>query len=142
MSVIERLIFYFSNSLSLSLTTFIFPPSFPPSSSPTAGEDYSDVLAELRVLKIEFQRRKRIVDFTERECVNITILSDIAVENDEVFVVHLSADDSSVILNPDRAEVTIADNDSKHLVVFCMVIVQYNEDGELFHAESLIYPVE
>ena len=62
------------------------------------------------VLKLRFQRS---IDLTDQGCVNVTILSDIFVENDEVFAVHLSTEDRSVILNPDRADVTITDNDSK-----------------------------
>ena len=43
----------------------------------------------------------------------MTILSDILVENDEVFLVRLSTDDPSVVLNPNQAEIMIIDNDGE-----------------------------
>ena len=87
----------------------IFHSSFVTSA---AGEDYSDVLAELRVLKFKFQRRRRFIgSITEEQCFNVTILSDPFVEEDEVFLVQLSTDDSGVVLSPEEAEVVIVNND-------------------------------
>ena len=79
-----------------------------------AGEDYSDVLAELRVLKFKFQRRRRFIgSITEEQCFNVTILSDPFVEEDEVFLVQLSTDDPGVVLSPEEAEVVIVNNDGE-----------------------------
>lgn len=81
--------------------------------TPTAGLDYSDILAELRILKFKFQRRKRRNGFTDEQCFTVSILSDILVEDNEVFLVELSTDDSAVMLNPEEAEVVIINNDSE-----------------------------
>ncbi|CAI8042439.1 hypothetical protein GBAR_LOCUS23568, partial [Geodia barretti] len=88
-----------------------------------AGEDYSDVLAELRVLKFKFQRRRRFIgSITEEQCFNVTILSDPFVEEDEVFLVQLSTDDSGVVLSPEEAEVVILNND----IIVQMELAEYN----------------
>ena len=79
----------------------------------TAGEDYSDILAQLTKVEFVFEGSKRSVSDIQ-QCINITILSDIIVEYDEVFFVQLTTDDDDqVILSPNQAEVIIIDNDSK-----------------------------
>ena len=66
------------------------------------------------MLKLKFSRHKRQAFTNEdKQCVNLTILSDNVVENTEVFLAQLSTDDLSVILNPDEAEIFINDNDCK-----------------------------
>ena len=75
-----------------------------------AGEDYSDILAELRVLRFKFQN---VGSIAEEHCFNVTILSDLLVESDEVFLVKLSTDEPQVVLSPEEAEVAIINNDRK-----------------------------
>ena len=66
------------------------------------------------MFKLKFSRHKRQAFTNEdKQCVNLTILSDNVVENTEVFLAQLSTDDLSVILNPDEAEIFIIDNDCK-----------------------------
>ncbi|CAI8048180.1 Disintegrin and metalloproteinase domain-containing protein 8, partial [Geodia barretti] len=83
-----------------------------------------DALENLRVLKFKFQRRRRFIgSITEEQCFNVTILSDPFVEEDEVFLVQLSTDDSGVVLSTEEAEVVIVDND---YVIAQMELAEYN----------------
>ena len=83
---------------------------------PAANVDYSVILAELRALKFKFQRKRSVVSITEEQCFNVTILSDVLVEDDEVFFVQLSTDDGGVVLSPEQADVVIIDNDCKYSI--------------------------
>ena len=69
------------------------------------------------MLKFKFQRRRRFIgSITEEQCFNVTILSDPFVEEDEVFLVQLSTDDSGVVLSPEEAEVVIVNNDCEYIL--------------------------
>ena len=103
----ERLLVLFSISCLLVIYLCLYCSS--------AGEDYSNILAQLIEIKLRFQRSVGVID---QGCVNVSLLSDDVLENDEVFLVQLSTKDSSVNLNPQQAEVTITNNDSMCLVHF------------------------
>ena len=103
-------------------------------SSSAAGEDYSDVLAEIRVLKFKFQRRRRFIgSITEEQCFSVTILSDPFVEEHEVFLVQLSTDDSGVVLTLEEAEVVIVNNDCE----YCLPISKSNTTAIEMHPLEL-----
>ena len=87
------------------------------SRTPAANVDYSDILAELRVLQFKFQRKRSAISITEEQCFNVTILSDVLVENDKVFLVQLSTDDGGVVLSPEQADVVIINNDCKYYIL-------------------------
>ena len=63
------------------------------------------------MLQFKFQRKRSVVSITEEQCFNVKILSDVLVENGEVFLVQLSTDDSGVVLNPEQVDVVILNND-------------------------------
>ena len=63
------------------------------------------------MLQFKFQRKRSVVSITEEQCFNVTILSDVLIEDDEVFLVQLSTDDGGVVLNPEQADVVILNND-------------------------------
>ena len=56
-------------------------------------------------------RGKRSVD--NEQCITLSVVSDVYVENDETFSVHLSTMDPDVSLSPAYATVTILDNDGE-----------------------------
>jgi hypothetical protein len=55
----------------------------------------------------------------ERQCVNISIEDDGILEGPEDFNVMLSTSVDRVVLDPDMATVTIADNDGKSIFSIC-----------------------
>ena len=77
-----------------------------------AGEDYSDVFSILSTIDFVFPRKRDTSSvMQQQQCVNISILSDVIVEDTEDFYAALSTMDSAVVLTPDRARIEIIDND-------------------------------
>ena len=79
------------------------------SSISTATQDYSPVVDQP-------------LTFTpgpggDRACFNVSVLDDTALEEIENFNLALNSTDPDVVLDPDMAQVTIADTDSKILHV-------------------------
>ena len=71
---------------------------------PTAANDYVPILEDLTFS----------ASVTEI-CRNITTLEDGFLESDETFNLDLTTTDGNVILNPDRAVVTIVNDDGESL---------------------------
>ena len=49
----------------------------------------------------------------ETQCINVTIKSDVALEDDESFLIVLDSIEPRIILNPNTSVVTILDSNSK-----------------------------
>lgn len=47
------------------------------------------------------------------QCVNVTIIDDVAVEAEKVFIVEISSDDVTVVLGSSTSIVSIIDNDGE-----------------------------
>lgn len=62
-------------------------------------------------MEFKFDKRKRSVVYEEQQCITLSTLSDILVEDTEEFNLVLSTDDSLVMLSPASAVVYILDND-------------------------------
>ena len=74
------------------------------------------------MLKFKFQN---VGSIAEEQCFNVTILSDLLVESDEVFLVKLSTDEPQVVLSPEEAEVAIINNDCKYFLPFSALVDNY-----------------
>ena len=80
--------------------------------SRAAGVDYDDVLQRLTTVEFMFERKKRnAISTDDVQCFNVTILSDIVVEDTEFFYAELSTDDRFVLLNPQHATIHIRSDD-------------------------------
>ena len=55
------------------------------------------------------------------QCMNITIIGDIILENNESFLANLTTDDPSIILSPNMAALAILNDDSKHVQGTCVL---------------------
>lgn len=62
-------------------------------------------------MEFKFDKRKRSVVYDEQQCITLSILSDMLVEDTEHFEVILDSDDPLVMLYSDSAIIYILNND-------------------------------
>ena len=87
----------------------IYPASEPllelPYYPSTAVDDFAPLVEQLVVFE------PTVLPHTF--CTNITIVDDLLVEEDEVFILVLTTDDGGILLSPNDVIVTITDRDGK-----------------------------
>ena len=86
------------------------------SGTAVGGLDYTSITGGVRVFPPASQ-----TDI----CWSIAVENDNLLEGTEAFLVSLSTNDSQVILNPDQAQVTILENDSKLKAIYLHYIPDY-----------------